>query len=99
MKWPSDTEALILSLLGNAEMYGLSIIEKSEGKIPRGTIYVTLGRMVEKGFLTSRPDEGLRSPPENIRFGYVGIRRILYKRTKLGQRIVKAIQMVYPNGG
>ena len=49
----SRKEALILALLtnGGREMFGLEMIEVSNGELKRGTIYVTLLRMQEKGFI------------------------------------------------
>jgi PadR family transcriptional regulator, regulatory protein PadR len=57
-------EALILELLvEQSEMYGLQLVAASKRRLKRGTVYVTLGRMEEKGLITSRlesaaPDEG-----------------------------------------
>lgn len=82
---PSRTEALILSLLqNNKEMYGLEIIEASGNKLKRGTIYVTLHRMENKGFVESREES--RSPSEG------GIPRRLYKITGLGERAIAAYE-------
>jgi DNA-binding PadR family transcriptional regulator len=45
-------------------MYGLKLIKASDERLKRGTVYVTLGRMEEKGFVRSRIDqEGLRNHP------------------------------------
>lgn len=51
-------------------MYGLEMIEQSS-RLKRGTIYVTLGRMEEKGFIESRK--------EKVRPGARGLPRRLYK--------------------
>jgi DNA-binding PadR family transcriptional regulator len=51
----SKNEVAVLSLLiGAGEMYGLEMVKKSEGKLKLGTIYITLSRMEEKGYATSR---------------------------------------------
>jgi PadR family transcriptional regulator PadR len=51
----SPKEAQILSLLvARGEMYGLELVEESGGELKRGTVYVTLGRMVDKGYVESR---------------------------------------------
>src|SRR5262249_49385819 len=80
----SETEALILGMLinGGKEMFGLEMIEASGGKLKRGTIYVTLQRMADKGFVESREEP--RTNPE------IGIPRRLYRATGLGQRIYAA---------
>lgn len=82
----SKIEALILGLLleSSKELYGLEMIEASGNKLKRGTIYVTLQRMADKGFVESR--EEARPAPE------VGIPRRLYKATGLGQRVYAAYE-------
>jgi DNA-binding PadR family transcriptional regulator len=55
----SKNEVAVLSLLmGAGEMYGLDMVKKSEGKLKLGTIYLTLSRMEEKGYATSRRELG-----------------------------------------
>lgn len=80
----SRKEALILEMLvgGGRELYGLEMVDASNGKLKRGTIYVTLQRMKEKGFIDSRPEP--RPSPE------VGIPRRLYWPTGYGQRVFAA---------
>ncbi len=52
---PSAKELIILDMLaGKKEMYGLEMVQASGGKLARGTIYVTLMRMDDKGYVTSR---------------------------------------------
>lgn len=73
------TERLILRLLlssGRAEMYGLQLVQQSLGALPRGTIYVVLNRMQQKGLVESRQD--VRRPNES------GITRRLYRPTRHG---------------
>ena len=51
----SAKESLILELLTeHDELYGLQLVASSKRKLKRGTVYVTLGRMEEKGYITSR---------------------------------------------
>jgi PadR family transcriptional regulator PadR len=72
-------EAIVLDLLlAGKELYGLEMVEASGGDLKRGTIYVTLQRMEEKGFITSRRES--RVSPE------IGIPRRLYAITGLGRR-------------
>jgi DNA-binding PadR family transcriptional regulator len=82
----SATEALILDLLRGGEMYGLQLVEASGGALKRGTVYVTLGRMQEKGFVESQP--------EVRRAGASGLPRRLYRPTGLGLRVLYAWDMV-----
>jgi DNA-binding PadR family transcriptional regulator len=55
---------LILDMLGHypEPMYGLDMVERSNGELKRGTIYVLLGRLQDKGLVqASSPDsEGRR---------------------------------------
>jgi PadR family transcriptional regulator, regulatory protein PadR len=82
----SRKEFLILEMLirSKQELYGLEMVEASNGNLKRGTIYVTLQRMQEKGFVDSRPEP--RTAPE------IGIPRRLYKVTGHGQRIYHAYE-------
>jgi PadR family transcriptional regulator, regulatory protein PadR len=82
----SNKETTILEMLvANNEMFGLEMVESSAGELKRGTIYVTLQRMGEKGLVESREEPR----PE----GEIGIARRIYKPTGLGERVLKAQQM------
>jgi DNA-binding PadR family transcriptional regulator len=82
----SGLEDLILALLAAREdTYGLDLVAASRGRLKRGSVYVTLGRMEQKGFVTSRleskrPGEG---PP-----------RRLYRITALGERARQAAALM-----
>lgn len=81
----STLEALILDLLSaHSPTYGLDLVASSRGRLKRGSIYVTLGRMEQKGLVRSqleeRPGEG---PP-----------RRLYEPTALGLRSLVASRLV-----
>jgi PadR family transcriptional regulator, regulatory protein PadR len=79
----SSTERLILELLEqHGELFGLQMVEASAGRLKRGTVYVTLGRMQEKGYLDSR-QEAL--PPAAI-----GLPRRLYRPTGHAIRVLTA---------
>ncbi len=81
----STTERLIIEMLAaRDELFGLQMVELSEGQLKRGTVYVTLGRMQEKGFLESR-QEAL--PP-----GAIGLPRRLYRPTGFALRALAAWQ-------
>ena len=82
----SPKEALILSHLVQAsQAYGLEMVKASSGLLKRGTVYVTLNRMEEKGYVESRKapvQEGQQGPP-----------RRLYKATGHGARVLDAWRM------
>jgi DNA-binding PadR family transcriptional regulator len=82
----SRKEALILEMLVSSgrELYGLEMVEASNGNLMRGTIYVTLQRMQEKGLIDSRQEP--RTAPE------IGIARRLYSPTSYGKRVLAAYQ-------
>jgi DNA-binding PadR family transcriptional regulator len=76
----SGKEAVILDLLADGgEMYGLELVARSKRALKRGTVYVTLGRMEEKGYVVSR----LEDKPA----GGTGLPRRLYRPTPLGLRV------------
>jgi PadR family transcriptional regulator, regulatory protein PadR len=79
----SSKEQLVLELLvRDKELYGLQLVASSRRRLKRGTIYVTLGRMEDKGYISSRLDD---PPPEAG-----GLPRRLYRPTSLGRRVLAA---------
>jgi len=80
----SGKEAEILRLLiASGEMYGLELVKNSNGQLKRGTVYVTLDRMEDKGYVESvreevTPGDG---PPRRI-----------YSATGLGVRAYRAME-------
>lgn len=90
----SGAERLIVELLvEHQELFGLQMVELSGGGLKRGTVYVTLGRMVEKGYLESRQ--------EPLPEGAIGLPRRLYRPTGLAMRILaawKAAERMYLAG-
>ena len=79
----SPKELLVLQLLVRDERsYGLQLVAASGVRLKRGTVYVTLGRMEDKGYITSRLDE----PPA----GAGGLPRRIYEATPLGRRMLTA---------
>ncbi len=79
----SATERFILELLTtHGELFGLAMITRSGGRLKRGTVYVTLGRMQEKGYLDSRQ--------EPLPTGAIGLPRRLYRPSGLGRRVLAA---------
>src|ERR1700741_4536403 len=78
----SPKELLVLELLRQQELYGLQLVAASKGRLKRGTVYVTLGRMEKKGYVTSRAEDA----PD----GAGGLPRRLYDATPYGLRVLKA---------
>jgi DNA-binding PadR family transcriptional regulator len=77
----SAKESLILELLVREnDMYGLQLVAASRRRLKRGTVYVTLGRMEDKGYITSR----LEDPPAEAG----GLPRRIYQPTSLGRRVL-----------
>ena len=80
----SPKEMMILKLLieQRRELFGLEMVEQSRGQLKRGTVYVTLGRMEEKGLINSHKEEP--------RPGSRGLPRRLYLPTGQGERTLAA---------
>ena len=78
----SEKERLILELLiAQGELYGLQLVRASKGRLKRGTVYVTLGRMAEKGFVESREEKKVYMP---------GLPRRIFKATILAESVLRA---------
>jgi DNA-binding PadR family transcriptional regulator len=82
----SRKEALILEMLvaETREIFGLEMVKASNRELKRGTVYVTLKRMEDKGLIESRIEA--RSN------GEIGIPRRLYKVTGHGYRVLAAMR-------
>lgn len=87
----SETEFLIMSLIeesDRSEAYGLDLVQKSEGKLKKGSVYVLLGRLEDKGFVEGRfVVEGSAIP------------RKLYKATAQGKKVHHAWRHLVELGG
>src|SRR6266480_5179526 len=81
----STTERLILDPLRERELFGLQLVERANGALKRGTVYVTLGRMQEKGYVESRT--------EPLPAGAIGLPRRWYRPTEYGLRVLNAWAM------
>lgn len=82
----SGRELLIVELLlehPGKELYGLELVRESGKRLKRGTVYVTLGRLEDKGFVESRgeTEQSLSGTP-----------RRLYRVTGYGQRVYELLQ-------
>lgn len=76
----SRVEYEILSHLRGREMYGLELVRES-AMLKRGTVYVTLDRMTDKGLVTSRAEKIETQS---------GLPRRIYGITGAGQRAFAA---------
>lgn len=77
----SPKQAVLLELLGGGERYGLELVDRSDGTVKRGTVYVTLARMEEAGLVSSRQEEAPAAAG--------GLPRRLYRATALGERLLE----------
>lgn len=76
-------ERLILEMLvSTGRLYGMQLVEQSQGALKRGTVYVTLGRMEAKGYIESEQ--------EPLPQGAIGLPRRIYRPTALGRRVLRA---------
>ena len=82
----SRTESLVLDLLRGRERYGLELVDASRGSLKRGSVYVILARMEEKGFVESRQEERTS--------GASGLPRRLYRATSYGRKVHGAFTML-----
>jgi DNA-binding PadR family transcriptional regulator len=82
----SDSESFILDLLEGRERFGLELVEASGGRLKRGSVYVTLGRMETKGFVESRQEERAA--------GAIGLPRRLYRATAYGLKVRDAYRLL-----
>lgn len=79
----SSKERLILEQLVPAgAKYGLQLVDDSRGGLKRGTVYVTLARMEEKGLIASE------HAPSSDAAGAVP--RRMYRPTAHGRRVLDA---------
>ena len=88
MTFPSRNEQIVLEILRDAPtgLYGLEIVDESGGRLKRGSVYVTLGRMAQKGFVSQRVMETERAVP--------GLPRPTYSITPLGARALQAAAII-----
>ena len=63
-------------------MFGLQLVEASDGRLKRGTVYVTLGLLEQKGYVESEQE----TPAP----GAIGLPRRVYRPTGLGERALGA---------
>ena len=78
MRLPASERTILELLAAKGRCYGLELVQASRGRLTRGGIYVTLGRMEEKGLVSSRDADGGRR---------------LYQPTALGDRALLAARI------
>jgi DNA-binding PadR family transcriptional regulator len=91
---PNDRELLIMAVLINGAKYGRELRDEYERrsgrKLPLGSLYTTLERMKEKGFISSR-EGGTREE----RAGY---RKVFFELTGFGARSYNAFALAMLGG-
>lgn len=75
-----------MELLRGAERYGLELVDTSDGALKRGSVYVILARMEEKGFIESRHEDRAA--------GVSGLPRRLYRATAYGIKVHDAFTIL-----
>lgn len=81
----SRTESIVMDLLRRGDQYGLELVEASSGALKRGSVYVILARMEEKGFVESRQESPQKAS---------GAPRRLYRATDYGIKVHDAFSML-----
>lgn len=80
----TDTEVIILNLLmHHGDQYGLELVRSSDGALKRGTVYVLLSRIQDKGLVESKlvsPKEGERGPARR-QFSITGLGQQVLQQT------------------
>jgi DNA-binding PadR family transcriptional regulator len=79
---PAKQRLILELLVGQGPMFGLQLVEASDGRLKRGTVYVTLGLLEQKGFVESEQE----TPAP----GAIGLPRRVYRPTGLGERALRA---------
>jgi DNA-binding PadR family transcriptional regulator len=81
----TEKEELILTMLAqHGKLYALEMVRASEGLLKVGTVYVTLSRMTDKGYITSHKDPAPPTAP--------GVPRRWYQLSAHGERTLRAWQ-------
>jgi DNA-binding PadR family transcriptional regulator len=78
MRLPASERVILTLIAARGSCYGLELVAASRGRLKRGGIYVTLGRMEEKGLVVSHVGDGGRR---------------LYRPTALGERALLAARL------
>ena len=79
---PAKERVILELLIEHGSLFGLQLVEQSDGALKRGTVYATLARMEAKGLVASEQEE--------MRDGAIGLPRRFYRPTPLGKRVLRA---------
>jgi DNA-binding PadR family transcriptional regulator len=79
---PTKQRLILELLVAQGPMFGLQLVEASDGRLKRGTVYVTLGLLEQKGYVESEQEALAR--------GAIGLPRRIYRPTGLGERALRA---------
>jgi DNA-binding PadR family transcriptional regulator len=82
----TESEACVINQLEKGPRYGLQLVEWSDGRLKRNTIYVLLTRLEKKGWIYSRLTP---TPP-----GESGPPRRVYRSTTLGLANLSAQRLI-----
>src|SRR5262245_34966859 len=82
----STTELLVLDLLESETRIGQELVEASDGRLKRGSIYVTLARMEVKGLVDPQREE--------THNGAMGLPRRRYRATPYGLKARDASRLL-----
>ncbi len=87
-EWPTPSEMVVLKILQakSRGAYGLEIVAASNDAVKRGSVYVLLGRLEEKGFI--------RALKTRTQLGYDGPPRPQYQLTAEGARVMSAAEAI-----
>jgi len=86
VRCPSDTELIIFELLSDdSEKYGLELVQKSNGELKRGSVYVFLSRMQSENWIIGRID---KIPGDS------GSPRVKYRLSPKGRHVLKAMRQL-----
>jgi DNA-binding PadR family transcriptional regulator len=87
-EWPTPTEMIVMRILQGSPSgaYGLEIVDDSGGAVKRGSVYVLLGRLEEKGFVRVLPSKKVRDSS--------GPARPQYQLTGEGSRVLSAASAI-----
>lgn len=55
MKPPSETQTLLIQALGKDELAGTQLLRRTGNTIPVGTVFTTLSRLADRGWVATRP--------------------------------------------
>ena len=80
------TESLVMDLLRRGDQYGLELVDASDGALKRGSVYVILARMEDKGFVDSWQEHRAE--------GESGLPRRVYRATQYGLKVHDAFALL-----